>query len=307
MPLVRSFTNSDKQTWGPSGENTTNPSSSGPLFLVASAHDPTAAPFAWLGRLFLGVSFFAFGFQEFRYSGYVPDLGLVPYGAHPHRVLGWLAGAILLAGAAAVLTGKLPRYMMFVLGPAFLVGAVSRFFFHVPELFTSTPYRTVFFELITCCAGSWMLAGLLLSRSDDRLAQKLGAIGYWVFAIATIIYGIGHFAATAFVASVIPRWIPSPVFFTYFTGAALIAAGIAMLARVWLRPAAALLGLMFFLWVVLLHTPRILHAVHDADEWNSGFVCLAMSGCALLVAALAGRLRRPSGVAEEKPAARQLN
>ena len=307
MPLVRSFTNRDEQAWRSTGDRSTDPSPSGSLFLVRPAHDSTTVLYAWLARLFLGVSFFAFGFQEFRYSGYVPDLGLVPYGAHAHRFLGWIAGTILLLGAGSILTGRFPRYLMYVLGPAFLLGAVSRFFFHVPELFTSTPYRTVFFELIACCAGSWMIAALFSSQSDDPLAQKLGAAGYWLFAIATIIYGIGHFAATAFVASVIPRWIPSHVFFTYFTGAALIAAGLAIVARVWIRPAAALLGLMFFLWVVLLHAQRILHAVHDADEWNSGFVCLTMSGCALLVAALAGRLRRPSDVAKERPAAQQLN
>ncbi len=294
-PVLRSVTNSDQQPWGQSGDASTDPTPSGPLFVVATAQDSNALLFARLGRLFLGISFFAYGFQEFRYSGYVPDLGLVPYNAHPHRVLGWLAGAVLLAGAAAIVAGRYQRFMMFVLGPAFLLGAVSRFFFHVPELFTSTPYRTVFFELISCCAGTWMLAGLIPAADphaeSSSLASRLSIIGFSLFAIATLIYGIGHFAATAFCASVIPNWIPDHVFFTYLTGAALIAAGLAMVARVWIRPAAALLGLMFFLWVVLLHAARILHAIHDADEWNSGFVCLTMSGCALLVAALAPRFR----------------
>ena len=286
MPLL-SFTNTDEQPSSRSSD--TNLSHSGP-FLLTDTHESTTALFASLGRLFLGVSFLVFGFQEFRYAGEVPDLGLVPYGAPGHRLLGWLAGAILLAGAAAVFSGKHLRFLALVLGPAFLLAAVARFFFHIPELFTSTPYRTVFFELISCCAGSWMLASLLpVSGASSPLAHKLGAIGYWLFAVAGIIYGIGHFQASAFVASVIPGWIPHPLFFTWFTGAALIAAGLAMAARVWARPAAALLGLMFFLWVVLLHAPRIAHALHDGDEWNSGFVCLTMAGCALLAAALAGQ------------------
>jgi uncharacterized membrane protein YphA (DoxX/SURF4 family) len=295
MPLP-SFTNTDEQ---PSGRNRDdNPSHSGPFLLTDPGHDSAAAVFLWLGRLFLGVSFLAFGFQEFRFAGDVPDLGLVPSGAPAHRILGWLAGGILLAGAASILTGKYLRFTTLVLGPAFLLAAVARFFFHIPELFTSTPYRTVFFELISCCAGSWMFASLLpVSGShgeSSSLTERLGVIGYWLFAVASISYGIGHFQDSAFVASVIPDWIPSHLFVTWFTGAALIVAGLAMAARVWARPAAALLGLMFFLWVVLLHAPRIMHAPHDGDEWNSGFVCLTMSGCALLAAALAPRLHSKS-------------
>jgi uncharacterized membrane protein YphA (DoxX/SURF4 family) len=301
MPLTESFTNSDKQFPGRSADRDTNASHSGPLFVAVSAQDSTAPLFIWLGRLFLGVSFLAYGFQEFRYSGFVPDLGLVPYGAPAHRVLAWIAGTILLAGAAAVLTGKYPRFTTWILGPAFLLGAVSRFFFHVPAIVTDTGYRTVFFELITCCAGTWMLTSLLASvdtaTASASVSRKLGLAGYWLFALASLVYGIGHFTATAYVASVIPGWIPFHHFFTWFTGIAMIAAGLALAARVWMRPAAALLGLMFFLWVVLLHAPRIAHALHNGDEWNSGFVCLTMSGCALLVAALAPRLRPPPRVA----------
>lgn len=296
----QAFTNSDQQPRGWERDNL-NPSRSG-LFLLApsAASDSTTALFASLGRLFLGVSFFAFGFQEFRYSGFVPDLGLVPYGAPAHRFLGWLAGLILLAGAASAsaFTGKFLRFVMFVLGPAFLFAAVARFFFHVPELLTSTPYRTVFFELISCCAGSWMMAGLMPSANSaasPSSTRRLSLAGYWLFAIAAVVYGIGHFQASALVASVIPNWIPFHFFVTWLTGIALIAAGLAMAARIRTRPAAALLGLMFFLWVVLLHAPRIMHALHDADEWNSGFVCLTMSGCALLAAALAGPMSERPG------------
>jgi hypothetical protein len=35
--------------------------------------------------------------------------------------------------------------------------------------------------------------------------------------------------------------------------------------------------------------PRIFNALHDADEWNSGYVRLAMAGFALSVAAVAAR------------------
>jgi hypothetical protein len=40
--------------------------------------------------------------------------------------------------------------------------------------------------------------------------------------------------------------------------------------------------------------PRILHALHNGDEWSSGFVVLAFSGTSLLLAA-------SSGTASSKP------
>jgi len=58
------------------------------------------------------------------------------------------------------------------------------------------------------------------------------------------------------------------------------------------RPAATLLGVMFFLFVVLLHIPRIAAHPSDGNEWTSGFVALAMCGGAWVLARnspLAGR------------------
>ena len=51
----------------------------------------------------------------------------------------------------------------------------------------------------------------------------------------------------------------------------------------------SLLGLMFFLWVVILHAPRVAASPHNGNEWTSAFVALAMSGSALLVAGTLAR------------------
>lgn len=40
---------------------------------------------------------------------------------------------------------------------------------------------------------------------------------------------------------------------------------------------------MFFLWVVLLHSPRVAAHLHNEGEWNSLFVALAMSGAAFVL------------------------
>jgi hypothetical protein len=41
---------------------------------------------------------------------------------------------------------------------------------------------------------------------------------------------------------------------------------------------------MFFLWVVIVHAPRIAASPHNGNEWNSGLVALAICGAAWIVA-----------------------
>ena len=50
------------------------------------------------------------------------------------------------------------------------------------------------------------------------------------------------------------------------------------------RLGAVLLGVMFLLWVVVLHAPRVLGSLHNGDEWSSAFVALAMSGGSFMIA-----------------------
>lgn len=83
------------------------------------------------------------------------------------------------------------------------------------------------------------------------------------------------------------RWFPRGFLPAYsgpiFVGAAFFASSISLLAKIKAFLAAALLGLMFFLWVVIVHAPRIALAPHNANEWTSGLVALAMSGGVLLL------------------------
>jgi uncharacterized membrane protein YphA (DoxX/SURF4 family) len=72
----------------------------------------------------------------------------------------------------------------------------------------------------------------------------------------------------------------------YFAGIALIAAGAAIMLKFKVKLAASLLGLMLFLWLIMVHIPRGLDTsiVDRANEWTSVFEALAFSGIAFLIA-----------------------
>ena len=99
--------------------------------------------------------------------------------------------------------------------------------------------------------------------------------------------GIQHFLFAQFVKTLVPAWIPpDQSFWTYFAAVALIAGGAGLMVPRTTRLAAALSGLMIFLWVLLLHIPRALGAPDAAqaqNEWTAVFEALAFSGIAFML------------------------
>ena len=150
------------------------------------------------------------------------------------------------------------------------------------------------FELVAMCGGALVLAGALtaapLLSTDrralaDRPAGGLAIAGRLLFALSLVVFGAQHFLYGRFVATLVPEWMPGRVFWAYFVGAAFCAAALSIATGVLARLAATLLGVMFLLWVLVLHLPRSLGAPRDGNEWTSLFVALAMCGCAWVIAA----------------------
>jgi uncharacterized membrane protein len=112
-------------------------------------------------------------------------------------------------------------------------------------------------------------------------------LGQVLVAISLVIFGVQHFIYGGFVATLVPAFMPGRLFWAYFVGVAFFAAAIGILTRMLARPAATMLGVMFFLFVVLLHIPRIVGSSHDGNEWTSGFVALAACGGAWILASAA--------------------
>jgi uncharacterized membrane protein len=117
--------------------------------------------------------------------------------------------------------------------------------------------------------------------------QKSETIGRVFVAISLAVFGVQHFIYGGFVATLVPAWMPGRLFWAYFVGVAFVAAAIGILTKIFARPAATMLGVMFFLFVVLLHIPRIVDNSSNGNEWTSGFVALAMCGGAWILASAA--------------------
>jgi uncharacterized membrane protein len=200
-----------------------------------------------------------------------------------------LTGGVLIAVAVCIATEKLARLATALLGAAlFLYVLLLQFPRLIAQPHNPDPW-TSGFELMALMGGAFVLArietpdGLRLEPANNILSH-LAFIGRVVFAIALVVFAVQHFQYAKFVATIVPAWIPARLFWAYFVGMAFIAAALAIVTRKMARTASVLLGTMFFIWVVILHLPRVAAKPRDGNEVTSLLVALAMSGVSFILA-----------------------
>ena len=131
------------------------------------------------------------------------------------------------------------------------------------------------------------LAGLYSVRDEVRMghgADKIVALGPLFFTAPMAVFGAQHFTEAKFIVQMVPAWMPGAWFWTYFVGTCLLAASLSIVTRkeAWLS--APLLALMLFLFVVMLHIPRVIGKPSDRIGWAVALRDLAFSGGALAFA-----------------------
>jgi len=140
-------------------------------------------------------------------------------------------------------------------------------------------------------AGAATLVIGLATSIKNRIGQASGidkfiVFGPLSFAIGMAIFGADHFVAAKFVAMIVPSWIPGHLFWAYFVGFALIAAALSLATSIRWRLAAALLGIMIFIFVLTIHIPNLFAAPHDKTRLTILLRDLSLSAGALAFAAL---------------------
>ncbi|MDB5138205.1 MAG: hypothetical protein JWR12_121 [Mucilaginibacter sp.] len=168
----------------------------------------------------------------------------------------------------------------------------------IPYEITIDPYNnhlgswTNGLKELALAGGAFVVAGsfpdkVTVKKSFPvKLLGKLISCGGIFFSITMILYGYAHFLYTQPISTLVPNWISSHLFWTYFAGAALVSSGIAIVLRIKLNITAMLLGTMIFLWLVLIHIPRAIAdpSGNKANEIISAFSALAFSGIAFVIA-----------------------
>ncbi len=248
------------------------------------------------GRVFFALGLMGIGLQHFYFKQFIPVVVPVWPTWIPGRLF-WvfLTGTILFVAGGMILTGKQARFAATMMGGFFLLSVLL---LHIPDNIIRGVVHigawTGAFKALAFSGSAFVVAGTLPAAAAGGghkspaiigLLEKLIPLGMYPLAIMVIVFGTDHFLYVPFVSSLVPAWIPRHVFWTYFAGAALIAAGLGMIFRVKARLAATLLGVMIFAWVIVLHIPRAVADPYGAigNEWTSVFEALAFSGVAFIL------------------------
>ncbi|HEX3430957.1 MAG TPA: hypothetical protein VHT03_08725 [Rhizomicrobium sp.] len=237
-----------------------------------------------LGRIIFGVSFAALGGLSLFVPGFVAEWGIVPRWMPAHEAVAMLAEVVLLAGGLALLLPRLARPAALVLAILLLLRLIA---LHAKPVAQHPLVELTWEELsesLIFVAGGWTIVSLLPRQSGARAVPGNVHAGQILFALALPAIGLSHFFYLKLTAPLIPSWLPFHVPLAYFTGAAWIAAALAILARVLARLAATLLATMVSLFTLLVWIPMLIAAPATLGNWAEFCVSAAITGAAWAVA-----------------------
>jgi uncharacterized membrane protein len=132
-----------------------------------------------------------------------------------------------------------------------------------------------------------LVAGLFLVRARFAAASGAGRVlvlGPVFEAVALAIFAAEHFLDARDLSVIVPRWIPGALFWTYFVGAALLAAAISFIAWRYVRWSASLLALLFLIIVATIDLPNLPKHAHERLFWTLTVRETAFAGGAMVLA-----------------------
>jgi uncharacterized membrane protein len=205
----------------------------------------------------------------------------VPRWVPLRRELAYASGAFLIAAGLALLARRTARRAALALTVNFAV--LWLLLCHVPATLSKPSVDSL--EgcglNMTVAAGSWILLALSGGPHGERgvrIARRVYALGLLPIALA-------HFADAHGATELVPAWLPLRVGWVYLTGAAHVAAGLAILAGVLPRLAAVLEAVMISAFVIVTHLPAVYGAPGDKLQWAMLVNASVIAGSAWLVAA----------------------
>ena len=151
-------------------------------------------------------------------------------------------------------------------------------------MFTHVVFWMWFAGVVFLAAGLVSVRRELVSESG---LDKLIVLGPVFVAAPLAVFGTEHFVLTRDIMQLVPAWMPAHLFVTYLVGCGLIATATSLVAKKFVRLSTTMLGVMFFLFVLLMDIPGAVEAPRDWLGWTLALREAAFAGGAW---ALAGSL-----------------
>lgn len=253
-----------------------------------------------LGRLFYGIGIIALGVHQLIIKDFRSEiLSPFPAWAHQYSVFSILTGIVLI-WAGIIISGivtitfidtrKVCLYLGFAFLAAFIVSHLPFIFIFNTDKTNATQIWINAIEELTYSGGAFVLAGSYSANKSeskfDKFLERLIPVGRIFYSLLMLLFGLSHFLFAEFVSTMVPKWLPGTMFWTYFVGVALICSGISIIFKLWIKPISLLLALMLLLFVLFFHIQDAVAnpTVGGGNEIVRAIIALLFCGIALVIA-----------------------
>src|SRR5260370_7167959 len=135
-----------------------------------------------------------------------------------------------------------------------------------------TTILATFFEIsrsvVSMCSAGILLFFVALWAAKTDIARaggldKIVALTNLCFAIPLAVFGAEHLSGARFIMLSVPSYMLWRLFWAYFVGFALLCASLSIATKIQVRWSGLLFGTMMFLFVAMVHIPRVLASPSD--------------------------------------------
>jgi uncharacterized membrane protein YphA (DoxX/SURF4 family) len=221
-----------------------------------------------LGPVFMGAPLAAFSAEHFVLASFIQNQ--IPAWMPGRLVLAYVVGVGLLAAAVSF---ALRRFMWLSASLLALMFVTFVTTMHVPNAMKgSDQYAwTVALRDLSFGGGAMALAGAAgVGRRADG-SSWFGTVGRIIVGVACVVFGVLHglqptHAPGVPLQKMTAAWMPLPALWGYLTGAAEVVAGGFILANRRTRDAAAWLGFVLVVVIVVIYLPFVPVAVEGGEK-----------------------------------------
>jgi len=146
----------------------------------------------------------------------------------------------------------------------------------LPAIHMHTTILATFFEtsrtVVSMCSAGILIFFVALWAAKDDIAQaqgldKIVALSNLCFAAPLAVFGALHLAAAKSLMTMVPSYMPWPLFWAYFFGFALLAASLSIATKIQVRWSGLLFGIAMFCFVAMMDIPGALENPKDRFGW----------------------------------------
>ncbi len=199
-----------------------------------------------------------------------------------HQAFAIIVGSIEILGGAAMLSPRTARWGAIALGAiAFLLTVLGLpLVFAQPLVYNG--YGNVFDQLSLVSAALVLFASL--SPDASSTFDGIAKIGYVLFAVCVVSFGLEQLFYLPQTASLVPKWLPpGQLFWAIATTIAFFLAAIAMLTGCLARLASQLTTAMLASFGVIVWLPILFADSHSIPHWTEAVETFAIAASAWVI------------------------